>query len=127
MTEKIYGYTLTTWSHFSTDSEPIRLSQALLALNDEEALVRASQKTPPGNVVGTLTGPDERIVARLYIIIHKAEVGEGMRMNAGSWKFFAADDEAAKKILQEKTADWMNILSGPDGVLARMQHSNVQP
>lgn len=79
----------------------------------------AEQVVPPGDVVGILTAPHGRIVARRYVIIHKAETDDGMRMKAGSWKFFAADNEAAKRILQEKPIDWMNILYGTDGILAR--------
>lgn len=113
------SYTLTTWLYYSAEQNPPRTSQPIKTDNDEAALALAERAVPPGDVVGTLTAPDGRIVARRYVIIHKADVGEGMRMNAGSWKFFAADDEAAKKILQEKTVDWMNILFGTDGVLAR--------
>ena len=46
-------------------------------------------------------------------------MGEGVRVNAGSWRFFAPDEEVAKKILAGKTVDWKNILYGTNGVLAR--------
>lgn len=112
-------YTLTTWSYYSAESNPPRTSQPINANDDEGALALAEQAVPVGDVVGTLTALDGRIVARRYVIIHKADMGEGMRTSAGSWKFFAADDVAAKKILEEKTVDWMNILYGTDGVLSR--------
>lgn len=113
------AYTLTTWSYYSAQPNPPRTSQAINADNDEVALTLAEQVVPPGDVVGTLTAPDGHVVAHRYVIRHKADAGEGMRMTAGSWQFFAANDEAAKQVLAEKGVDWRNILYGINGIIAR--------
>ena len=111
------SYTLMTWAYYSSGPNSSRTSQAISADCDEAALALAERAVPPGDVVGVLTAPNGRVVARRYVIMHKAEVGEGIRMTAGSWKFFASNAEVAKKVLEQKTIDWKNILYGCDGIL----------
>jgi hypothetical protein len=113
------SYVLITWAHYSVEPDPQRSVLPISAENDETALALAEERISSGDVVGMLAAPSGRIIARRYTIIHKADVGDGMRMTAGSWKLFAADDAAAIEILDGKGVDWMNILCGPEGIVAR--------
>lgn len=117
------SYTFTTWPYYSAEKDPPRTSRFIIVDSDQAAVTLAEQMVSSDKesdeVVGTLVAPDGRVIARRYVIIHKADAGDGMRMKAGSWQFFAADDEAATQILQEKIVDWKNILYGTDGIIAR--------
>lgn len=98
-----------TWL-FKTDSD-------VQALKVAETLVLGQHFTKV-EPVGTLTVPDGRVVARRYVILHKVVNEDGIRVCAGTWQFFAPDDQTARRILEKKPVDWMNVLYGPDGLIA---------